>query len=88
MGCSSGGQQASPVLEGTFYVEAGSRMQPKVPGQSHRPSRSSAEPPVQTWSLSQEVDRLMQAHKTGSAHLSAAQRAVSPREDGDTGLMA
>lgn len=61
-------------------MEAGSQLQPKQPGQGHRPagqkaSRSSAQPPVhnQTWSLRQEVDRLMQDHNTGSSHRSSLQ---------------
>lgn len=61
-------------------MEAGSQLQPKLPGQGRRPtgqkaSRSSAEPPVhmQTWSLRQEVDRLMQEHNTDSSHPSSLQ---------------
>lgn len=75
--CNSSGVQLekkrSQILEGTFYLETGSGLQPKLPAQSHpltclKDSWSSEEPPIhqQTWSIRQEVDRLMQDHNTGS----------------------
>lgn len=79
--CDSSGEQLeekkrSQILEGTFYLETGSGLQPKLLGQSHpltisKDSRSSEENPIhqQTWSIGQEVDRLMQDHNAGSSQL-------------------
>lgn len=65
-------------MEGTYYLETGSGLQPKLLGQSRpltclKDSSSSEEPPVhqQTWSIRQEVDRLMQDHNTGSSQPSS-----------------
>lgn len=78
--CDSSGAQLeeekkSQILEGTFYLETGSGLQPKLLGQSHPltcliDSRSS---PIhqQTWNIRQEVDRLMQDHNTGSSQPSS-----------------
>lgn len=87
--CDSSGAQLeekkrSQILEGTFYLETGSGLQPKLLGQSHpltclKDSRSSEEPPVhqQTWSIRQEVDRLMQDQNTGSSQPSS----LDPKAD-------
>eukprot|EP00066_Takifugu_rubripes_P014210 XP_011603476.1 PREDICTED: centrosomal protein of 162 kDa isoform X1 [Takifugu rubripes] len=77
-------KKRSQILEGTFLLETGSGLQPKLLGQSRpltclKDSRSSEEPPVhqQTWSIRQEVDRLMQDHNTGSSQPSS----LDPKAD-------
>lgn len=72
------------MLEGTFCLETCPDLQPKLLFQSDplaclKASRSSEEPPIldQTWSVRQEVDRLMQDHNTGSSHPSS----LDPKAD-------